>query len=105
MPDNAPEVIPEGNAPEKPQYRSMVNTDAFASAMKSLNVDDNGNAAKPEEVEEKETPEAAAPEEKGNTAPPKEDPEHVKWAKSVDGYFDRETGQPFSDRIIKAAFE
>jgi hypothetical protein len=71
---------------------------------------EQASAAALKEVEESETDaeqqETAAPDGKAETAPETsvEEPEHVKWAKSVSGNVD-DKGNLVVDRILKQAFE
>jgi len=57
----------------------------------------------PEGTGESTTQEQAAPAPDAGTAV--EEPEHVKWAKGIDGDWDPATGQFHTDRVLKRAFE
>ena len=71
----------------------QVLSDALDSALESLA---EGTAEGTEE-----TPEETA----GTVETPVEEPEHVKWVKSIDGDWDPKTGQIIPEKVAKRAFE
>lgn len=95
MPDVITETAPVETGNAKPVPVTLEK--AYQTALDALDQESGKDKEQPVTIE-------SAPEGSGN-APPVDEPEHIKWAKSVDGYVDKETGQIISDRIAKAAYE
>lgn len=52
-----------------------------------------------------QTESVGAPADAGTVTEPAEDPEHIKWVKSIDGDTNKETGEILVDKVAKRAYE
>ena len=90
------EITQEGTAATEP----LGMQEAFEAAEAAL-----GTLPEESASQAADTPAQAPQAAPGSPGTAAEEPEHVRWAKRIDGYFDPGTGQFAHDRIIKGAFE
>lgn len=97
MPDEqeAPEAETTGTAEDQP----LGMHEAYEAAQSALGITE-GTGDEPADTPGRAT--ETAPAAAGTTV---EEPEHVRWAKAIEGDFDPVTGRFVEDRIVKRAFE
>ena len=79
---------------------------SFNDALTALEGDKGTVEEEPEvegKAEETDAPESETDE--GTAESPETDPDHIKWAKSINGDYDPEKGEFNIDRIVKRAYE
>lgn len=93
--------MPPSNAPGTPESASA--PVSITPTPADMNLEQSFNAALGEQESGAPEPQEAQPEQETPAAPP-EEPEHVKWVKSVQGNVD-EKGEIVLDRVLKQAYE
>ena len=94
--------------PDAPESTGTAQTvsEAYEAAHQSLGISDETESAEVGTGEQAEPQPAAPAPDAGTVAEPKTaEPEHIAWAKKIDGDYDPATGQFVVDHVIKRAYE